>query len=634
MAFSPVGVSRVSFQLNQRITQDNLRVRQQALTRASTELATGRRINLPSDDPSGATRASVLQLFQAKNQQFLSNVAAGTRALSITDQTLRGVSDAVISAVEISVRNAQSLQSDEEINADVSQIDAIIDQLLRDVNQKYLDRFTFAGQRVLRAPFERDGTGIVFRGDNRTLETLTGDDTIFDIGVTPNSAIGTDSIAGRSGDLNPDITLATRLSELNGGLGITRGVISIDVGGGPTNVDLSFADNIGDVVNQINSALGAGTAAITPSGTGISLSGAGPITVLEIKGGTTAQDLGILTSGSPGPSFLGSDLNPRLGPSTPLSALNGGAGIDTSVPIRINNGPYSAVIDLSGANTVEDVLNRITSANVRVRAEINDDQNGINVLNVLAGSGFEIVENTAAGTAARDLGILTTNLSTPLGEFNNGLGVRFDSSTADISITLRDGTTQSINLDGATNLQDVKNIIENAFGPANIQLTPNPLGGILLTDLTGGAGNFIVSDINNSRAAEDLGITANVASATIAGSQTHLARVKGVFDSLLRLREGLVNRDLDEIEVAGQQLAGDRGRILDAIGSVGSRVQVLDNLSARITAENERLAIDTAEVLEPELAQTITDLLTQQNALQAALSATSVVLRQSLLDYL
>ncbi|MFO0945901.1 MAG: hypothetical protein U1D30_08145 [Planctomycetota bacterium] len=634
MAFSPVGVSRVSFQLNQRISQDNLRVRQQALTRASTELSTGRRINLPSDDPSGATRASVLQLFQAKNQQFLSNVAAGTRALSITDQTLRGVSDAVDSAVEISVRNAQSLQSDEEINADISQVDAIVDQMLRDVNQKYLDRFTFAGQRVLEPPFQKDGTGIVFKGDNRILETLTSDDTIFDIGVTPNGAIGTDSLAGRGTDLNPDVTLTTRLADLNQGQGVTRGVISVDVGGGPVNVDLGMADSIGDVINLINDAVGPGSASLNALGNGIRILGAGPITVQEIQGGTTAQDLGILTTASPGPGFNGMDLNPQVTLTTPLAALNGGLGVKTTVPFKINNGPHSAVIDISAATTVEDVLNSISSANVRVRAEINDARNGINVVNVLAGSGFEIVENALAGTAAEDLGILTTNLRTPLSEFNDGTGIRLDPSGADISITLRDGTTQAINLDGAKTLQDVKNIIEGAFGAANVSLTPNPLGGVRLTDLTGGAGNFVVANINNSKAATDLGIESNVASSIIYGNQTHLSRVKGVFDSLLRLREGLANRDLDEIEIAGQQLDVDRGRVLDAIGSVGSRVQVLDNLSSRITAENERLAIDTADVLEPELAQTITDLLTQQNALQAALSSTSILLSQSLLDFL
>lgn len=634
MAFNPIGATRVPFLFNETIAQDNLRVRQQAVTRASIELSTNRKINLFSDDPNGATRSAVFQTILGRNTQYLANLNVGSQALGQTESTLRAISDAVDAGTDISLRNSQSLQSDAEIAGDISAIDAIIDDLLNQANQRYADRFTFGGQQIADPPFYRDGIGIAFRGDEETLQTLANIDDFFNVSVTPNGSIGTESLAGRSGDLDPNVTLTTRLTDLNGGNGASPGFISVDIGGGPVTVDLTNADNVGDVIDIINNTVGAGTAALNAAGNGLQINGAGPITIQEIGGGITARTLGIFANAAAGPTYVGADISPRITPTTALADLRGGLGIDTSVPLVIRNGSSSATVDLSTATTVEDALNLINASVVGVRAEINASGNGINVVNVRAGTGFEIVEANAAGTAAQDLGILTTNLSTPLSEFNEGAGILTDPNGPDLSITLRDGTTQNIELDGAQTVGDVKAIIENAFGAANIQVVPNPLGGLQLNDLTGGAGNFIVADINNSKAASDLGVAANVASSQIAGTQQHLSHVKGIFDSLLRLRQGLVDKDLDQIEIADGLLRADSTRVLDAIGSVGTRLQVLDTTIDRISTENLQIEGYNAEILEPDFAATVTKLLAENNALQATLQATSRLLQPSLLDFL
>lgn len=634
MAFNPIGVARVPFQLGNQIAQNNLRVRQQEATRASVQLSTQRKFILPSDDPSASSRAIVFQSILDRNAKYLGNITAGSRTLATTEQTLKGIATAVDTGKGIGVRNAQTPVNDQELAADIHQIDQIIDDLVRRVNERYQERYVFGGQRIRETPFERDGNGIVFWGDNQSLSTLAGLEDPFNVSVTPNTSIGTDSLAGRSGDLNPDLTTATRLGDLNRGEGTARGAIEIDIGGGPVTVDLSSADNVGDVINRINSAVGAGTAAINATGDGLAINGAGPITITDIAGGTTARDLGIRAIAQGGPTFVGGDLNPRLTPTTPASALRGGLGVNLSTPIRINNGPYSATIDLSGATTIEDILNTINAADVRVRAEINDSGDGINVVNVLAGSGFEIIESSATGTAAADLGILTTNLDTPLAEFNEGRGIALDPNSADLSITLRNGTTASIDLSSAQTVRDVKSAIEAALGPGNIQVVPNPQGGIQLNDLTGGGGNFIVTNLGNGTAATDLGIAANVASASILGTQTHLARVKGIFDSLLQLREGLRQRDIDRISIASRLLSADSDRVLDAIGSVGTRLNILDTTADRLTAESEQVTRYNAEEIEPEIADAVSKLVAQSNALQVTLQSSSRLLGQSLFDFL
>ncbi len=193
-------------------------------------------------------------------------------------------------------------------------------------------------------------------------------------------------------------------------------------------IDLGTADSIQDVLDIVNNnptLNGQGFAmAIAPSGQGLRVV-SGPtanVTITTLNGASTAADLGIALDNQAIPA-LGAAVNPIVTKTTPLSALNGGGGVDTSQPLVINNGPYSASINLSGATTVQDVLNAINSANVRVKAEINDSKSGINVLNTLSGSSYSIVENSATGRVAQDLGILTTNLDTPLTDFKGRSGV-------------------------------------------------------------------------------------------------------------------------------------------------------------------------------------------------------------------
>ena len=53
--------------------------------------------------------------------------------------------------------------------------------------------------------------------------------------------------------------------------------------------------------------------------------------------------------------FIGASVGARVTATTPLSALNGGAGIDPT-GIKITNGANSATVSLTGLTTVQDLL--------------------------------------------------------------------------------------------------------------------------------------------------------------------------------------------------------------------------------------------------------------------------------------
>lgn len=625
MAFLPVGAGRVPFLLNQTLSQANLTERQQALTKASQQLSTGRRINLPSDDPSAALQVAVLQASLRQKEQFSKNIDAGSNALSVTESALRTISDAAVQAKGIALDNNTTLKSAGERDASRLQIDEMINNLLNVANQKYQNRYLFAGHQIITTPFERDGDFIVYQGDRGVLQALDGQDSTFDLSISADSGIGTESLAGRGLDLNPKIDGTTRLEDLNGGRGVGVGGLIIDVGGGPVIVDLSSADTVQDVLDQINSAVGPGTASIdTVAGNRLVINSGGPnLTVTDIAGGTTARDLGLQGVNVLSPLY-GTDVNPTLSPTTSVASLNLAAPLGT---LTIANGPHSANIDLSGATTVEDILNRINSANLRVRAEINDSKTGINVVSVLSGASM-----TITGATAQTLGVATTTSTSPLADFNDGAGIR-QVAGDDLQVTTRSGATYSLDLEGVKNVADLQSLFAAKTG-GQVTVSIGAGGGLLLSDATAGAGNFSVANLNGSSAATDLGIEQSVAGPSITGTNQYRARVKGIFDSLLRLRNGLANGDLGEIVLGGQQLDEDQSRTLTAAGGVGARLQILEQAKSRLDDEMTQNKSDTAALFEPDLSESITSLLQQQNILQAALSTTSRLLQRSLLDFL
>lgn len=638
MAFLPVGNGRVPFSLSSHMVLENISLRQRDLARVAAELSSGRKIQLPSDSPFEAIRASTLQRANELSTQFRDNVRQAQSSLSFTDGLLSTFSDAIDSTIATVTQVLDGTRPDAELDAARIEIDATIDNLVSVANRQYLDRYTFATGKPSQPPFRRDGNHIVFTGDESVLNSLQGPLDPFAASVDANSAIGVFSKAGRGGALTVNIAGSTRLSTLNQGVGVEAGRIRVDAGvGSPVVVDLRNADSIQDVIDIVNndatlSAQGV-TIGINTAGNGLAvLAGPGAnITMEEVEGGSTARDLGLAFNNAPIPA-QGADLDPRMTLTTPLALLNGGAGIDGSVPIVIENGPHSASIDLSTATTVEDVLNRINAANVRVRASINAQGTGIDVVSALSGVGYSIVEGSLTGTAARDLGIRTTALSTRLGDFNEGGGVDL-SPDEDIEITVGSGAVFAVDLGEADTLGDVKGVIESATSGV-VTVEVNPLGGLRLIDNSGGAGGFAVRDINGSGTSADLGIEASVSGSEILGEHVTKGHVAGAFDTLLRIRDGLAAKDRATVTVAAQRLEDDQSRVSQSRGVLGGMLNSLQAFEARLTANMEQFTLDTTTLVDADLSETVAELALQQTALKAALASGAQLLQGSLLDFI
>jgi flagellin-like hook-associated protein FlgL len=210
------------------------------------------------------------------------------------------------------------------------------------------------------------------------------------------------------------------------------------------------------------------------------------------------------------------DLTPSVGADTRLADLKGavGKGVRPGI-IQVSDGTTSATLDLSDADTLGDVVDRINSAGVgTLTAAINAAGDGIDLS---AGAGDSItVTNVGGGSAATDLGILAVtspgagvpvagasvgaalNGLTPLASLNGGAGI-------DLSgLAITNGTvTTNIDFTGAVTVEDILNRINTSDADVKAKINSSGTGIDILNAVQGS--QMRIAE-NGGTSAADLGV--------------------------------------------------------------------------------------------------------------------------------
>lgn len=639
MTSLPINLARVSSLLQMDMSTQQINSTEQQLQQTQQQLSTGERINQPSDDPGSAGIVMQLQRTMTQQGTYLSNLQSAQSQLSQVDSTLGTLNDLLTQAQSIASQNVGSEVSASQRQAAATIVQSIYSRAISIGNTQFNGSYLFAGDKAKDAPFVVSSNGgVQFVGSATTLQNAADDSTQLPFQVNGANVFGALStrVTG-SVDLTPSLTPTTRISDLRGanGKGVQLGTIQIGNGATTKLVDLSKADTVQDVVNDINAAgVGAITASLSGNHLVLSTSGADNITVTDIGGGSTAASLGILrtTGAGAGASLVGASVQPNVTLLTPLAALRGGAGIDTTHGLIITNGKGQATVTFGSATTVQDLLNAINSSGTSVQAQINAAGTGIDILNPVQGTQMSIAEN--GGTTAADLGVRSFSASTPLSELNGGKGVQISTSGPDFQITRSDGTSFSVSLAGAVTVQDVINKINAAAGSGLTASFAASGNGIVLTDTAGGAASPSVTPLNFSTAASDLGITTPASGKVITGTDVDPVEAPGLFANLAKLRDALNSNDQAAITAAAQALQGDQDRVTNIRGQTGAQVQELQSRQDSINTQNVATQALISQLRDTDFAATITKFTTLQTALQATLQTAAKTMSLSLLNFL
>lgn len=143
--------------------------RQQAdFMHLSQQLASGRRVVSPSDDPQAASRAVAVGQAQAVTEQFTDARVSARNALSQEESVLNSINDAISSAKALMVKASNGTLSDADRQSVASELRGIYETVVGQANATDGNgRYLFGGYQDSSEPFVDTGNGMTYQGDDR-----------------------------------------------------------------------------------------------------------------------------------------------------------------------------------------------------------------------------------------------------------------------------------------------------------------------------------------------------------------------------------------------------------------------------------------------------------------------------------
>ncbi|WP_445011151.1 flagellar hook-associated protein FlgL [Vreelandella stevensii] len=140
--------------------------------KVSQQIASGRRVVNPSDDPQAASRAVGVDQSKAITEQYADARISARNSLSQTESILNSISDAVISAKTLLVQASSDTLSDVDRESIASELKGIYETLIGQANATDGNgRYIFGGYKDNAPPFVKSADGSVeYVGDSNGRE--------------------------------------------------------------------------------------------------------------------------------------------------------------------------------------------------------------------------------------------------------------------------------------------------------------------------------------------------------------------------------------------------------------------------------------------------------------------------------
>src|SRR5450432_178910 len=187
---------------------------QSEMLRTQQQIATGRRVVSPADDPVAAAQALTISQAKDRNAQYASNIDTAKGALSLNDSVLAQIADVLQSVRGSAVDAGSGVLANSDRLSIAGDVGARLQELLalansKDGNGDYL----FAGFATATQPFTDSGNGnIVYNGDQGTRE--------LEVSTGRKLPVGEDGSSVFEQARNGSGTVVTAMSAANGGTGV------------------------------------------------------------------------------------------------------------------------------------------------------------------------------------------------------------------------------------------------------------------------------------------------------------------------------------------------------------------------------------------------------------------------------
>lgn len=212
---------------------------------AAEQLASGRSVNAPSDNPAATAALVVNQAQASQADTFLRNISNLQGMYQTADSALSSATELMTSAISLSTEAANGTLTSSNRQAIANQMQGILNEMVQLANTSYQGEYLFSGTAVHTAAYAVGGTGtITYQGntDTNTAQILTNQSVQLNV---PGSQI----FSNPAGNVFSSLT--QMITALQTGTGIQTAVTGVQNAFQQLNQQRVF---YGNALNQLSSA--------------------------------------------------------------------------------------------------------------------------------------------------------------------------------------------------------------------------------------------------------------------------------------------------------------------------------------------------------------------------------------------
>lgn len=177
----------------------NLSANNERLVKYQEQLASGKKLNKPSDDPIAVGYAMRYDQQISRNDRYQRNVDDGLSQMEFVESNINEVNEILQRARELSVQGATGTMSSDARNAIANEIHQLYEQAVQVANGKFNDRYLYNGQTTDLQPY--DSTNAMYqKTDNGAITFMMSEGANMQVNVIGNDLFGQPTTVGNETD--------------------------------------------------------------------------------------------------------------------------------------------------------------------------------------------------------------------------------------------------------------------------------------------------------------------------------------------------------------------------------------------------------------------------------------------------
>ncbi len=138
-------ISRVTHHTVQRSTLANLQLNLSKMAELQNQMSSGKKVNVPSDDPAAASDMLRLRAEQRVNAQYARNAGDAASWLQTVDTAITASTAALRQVRDLTVQGGNGALGPSSLNALADELESLGETLLSNANTSFVGRSVFAG---------------------------------------------------------------------------------------------------------------------------------------------------------------------------------------------------------------------------------------------------------------------------------------------------------------------------------------------------------------------------------------------------------------------------------------------------------------------------------------------------------